>query len=99
MVRGSGSRVRALSCVVLLIGLACATSVFAQSATGTITGTVVDSTGAALPGATVNVTEAATGTVRTGVTDGAGLFRFAALNPGRYALAVELANRWGTSQY
>jgi hypothetical protein len=91
MLRGSGSRVRALSCVVL-IGLACATTVFAQGATGTITGTVVDGSGAVLPGATVNVTEAATGTVRTGVTDGAGLFRFAALNPGRYSVAVELAN-------
>jgi hypothetical protein len=76
----------------LLISLACATTAFAQGATGTITGTVVDSTGATLPGATVNVTEEATGTVRTVVTDQAGLFRFAALNPGRYAVAVELAN-------
>ena len=92
MVRGSGSCVRALSFVVVLIGLACATTVFAQGATGTITGTVVDGSGAALPGATVNVTEAATGSVRTVVTDGAGLFRFAALNPGRYSLAVELAS-------
>ena len=63
-----------------------------RETTGTITGTVVDGTGAALPGATVNVTEAATGSVRTGVTDGAGVFRFAALNPGRYSLAVELAS-------
>jgi Carboxypeptidase regulatory-like domain/TonB-dependent Receptor Plug Domain len=91
MVRGLGPFFGALSCVVLM-GLAGAPAAFAQGATGTITGTVVDGTGAALPGATVNVTEAATGSVRTGVTDGAGLFRFAALNPGRYSLAVELAN-------
>ena len=92
MFRRSGSWKRALSCVIALICLSRAASAFAQGATGTISGTVVDGTGAALPGATVNVTEAATGTVRTGVTDGAGLFRFAALNPGRYSLAVELAN-------
>ena len=92
MFRRSGSWKRALSVVFALICLSRAASAFAQGATGTIAGTVVDSTGAALPGATVNVTEAATGTVRTVVTDGAGLFRFAALNPGRYSLAVELAN-------
>ena len=92
MVRRSGSWKRALSFVVALICLSRAASAFAQGATGTITGTVVDGTGAALPGATVNATEAGTGSVRTVVTDGAGLFRFAALNPGRYSLAVELAN-------
>ena len=54
------------------ICLSRAASAFAQGATGTITGTVVDGTGAALPGATVNVTEAATGTVRTAVTDDGG---------------------------
>ena len=92
MVRRSGSWKCVLSFVVALICLSRAASAFAQGATGTITGTVVDGTGAALPGATVNVTEAATGSVRTAVTDGAGLFRFAALNPGRYSLAVELAS-------
>ena len=43
-------------------------------------------------GATVNVTEAGRATVRTVVTDDGGRFRFAALNPGRYSLAVELAS-------
>jgi hypothetical protein len=92
MVRRSGSRIWALSCLLVLFGLSCATTSFAQSATGTISGTVVDGTGAALPGATVNVTEAATGSVRSATTDEAGLFRFAALNPGRYSIAVELAS-------
>ena len=92
MVTRSGYKSRALSFVLALVCLCWAAAAFAQSATGTITGTVVDGTGAALPGATVNVTEAATGTVRTATTDAAGLFRFAALNPGRYSLAVELAS-------
>ena len=92
MVIRSGYKNRALSWVLVLVCLACAAPVWAQSATGTISGTVVDGTGAALPGATVNVTEAATGSVRTATTDEAGLFRFAALTPGRYSLAVELAS-------
>ena len=71
--------------VVVLLCLAGATNAFAQGGTGTLTGTVVDGTGAALPGATVNATEANTGTVRTVVSDEAGLFRMAALNPGRYS--------------
>ena len=65
MVTRSGYRSRVLSCVLALVCLSCAAAAFAQSATGTISGTVVDGTGAALPGATVNVTEAATGSVRT----------------------------------
>jgi hypothetical protein len=91
MVRRSGSRFWVLSCVIALISLANATSGFAQG-TGTLTGTIVDDTGAALPGATVNATEASTGTVRTAVSNEAGLFRMAALNPGRYTLTVELAS-------
>ncbi len=81
MVTRSGYQSRALSFVLALACLCWAAAAFAQSATGTISGTVVDGTGAALPGATVNVTEAATGTVRTVTSDDAGLFRFAALNP------------------
>src|SRR5215218_311736 len=92
MVTRSGCRNRILTGVLVLFCLSCAASALAQSATGTISGTVVDGTGAALPGATVNVTEAATGAVRTVTTDEAGLFRFAGLNPGRYSLAVELAS-------
>jgi hypothetical protein len=52
----------------------------------------VDGSGAAVPGATVNATEASTGTVRSGVSNEQGLFRMAALNPGRYTLNIELAS-------
>jgi hypothetical protein len=88
----SRSRTWALSYLLILIWLSSAAPAFAQGATGTLTGTVVDDTGAALPGATVNATEANTGTVRTAVSNEAGLFRMAALNPGRYTLTVELAS-------
>src|SRR5262245_32214452 len=78
--------------VLLLVCMACAAPAFAQGATGTLTGTVIDSTGAAIPGATVNATEANTGTVRSVVSNEQGVFRMAALNPGRYTLSVELAS-------
>jgi Carboxypeptidase regulatory-like domain/TonB-dependent Receptor Plug Domain len=78
--------------VVLVVCLASASTAFAQGATGTLTGTVVDSSGAAIPGATVIAAEEATGTVRTVVSSENGLFRMAALNPGRYKLSVELAS-------
>ncbi|PYR23355.1 MAG: hypothetical protein DMF98_18605, partial [Acidobacteria bacterium] len=86
-------RTRTCAVVVVVICLASAVSAFAQAGggTGTLTGTVVDSTGAALPGATVSATAANTGSVRTVVSSEAGLFRFAALNPGRYAVRVELS--------
>jgi Carboxypeptidase regulatory-like domain/TonB-dependent Receptor Plug Domain len=78
--------------VLLLVCLTSAATAFAQGATGTLTGTVIDSTGAAVPGATVNATEANTGTVRSGVSNEHGVFRMAALNPGRYSLSIELAS-------
>ncbi|MBI1872947.1 MAG: carboxypeptidase regulatory-like domain-containing protein [Acidobacteria bacterium] len=80
--------------VVALLCLAGAAPAFAQAGggTGILTGTVVDSTGAALPGATVNATEANTGSVRTAASNDSGVFRIPALNPGRYALSVELAS-------
>src|SRR5688572_24144997 len=92
MVRRSGSRFWALSCVIAFICLSSAVSVFAQGGNGTLTGTVVDETGAALPGPTVNATEVGTGTVRTAVSSETGVFRMAALNQGRYTLTVELAS-------
>jgi hypothetical protein len=62
----------------------------AQAGNGTLTGTVVDAQGAALPGAIVTVTEQATGAARTAPTDGEGVFRVPALPPGRYTVKVEL---------
>jgi len=48
---------------------------FAQSNTGEITGTVHDPQGAVVPGATITITSAATGLVRTATTPDNGLFR------------------------
>ena len=54
----------------------------AQSATGTIEGSIVDQTGATMPGVTVTVVQTATGMSRTTVSDENGLFQPAAA-PGR----------------
>jgi outer membrane receptor protein involved in Fe transport len=70
--------------------LAFAVNAFAQGGgSGTVTGTVVDNVGV-VPGATVTLTEAATGQVRTMPTTEVGAFRFAALPPGRYSVKVEM---------
>ena len=76
----------------VLLCLAAATNAFAQGGTGTLTGTVVDGTGAAIPGATVTATELNTGTERMVVSDDTGVFRMAALNPGPYVIKIELAS-------
>jgi hypothetical protein len=62
-----------------------------QSVTGSISGDVTDSTGAALPGVTITATNTATGAARSVVSGRAGLFSFPLLPVGLYAVAAELA--------
>lgn len=64
--------------------------------TSTVRGTVTDTSGGVLPGATVTVTNADTQEVRTVVVDGRGGYLVAALFPGTYRLKVELE---GFKQY
>jgi hypothetical protein len=61
----------------------------AQS-TGSIVGTVKDSTGAVIPGATVTLTNLGTADKRTAVTEGNGSYRFLNLPPANYRLDFEL---------
>src|SRR6185295_7229462 len=62
----------------------------AQLATAELNGRVTDSSGAVLPGATVTVTQTATGLVRTVVTDGNGSYLISNLPTGPYRLEVAL---------
>ena len=57
---------------------------------GGINGRVTDSSGAAIPGATVTVTNTATSGTRNTTTNAEGLYTFPALPPGFYELKVEL---------
>jgi len=54
-----------------------------------INGTVLDGAGAVIPGATVTVTNEATGENRDTVTNGEGFFVFPALLTGSYSLKIE----------
>lgn len=60
-----------------------------QTATGIITGTVTDATGAAVVNGKVTATNTGTGAQTTATTNEAGLYRFNDLPPGNYTLTVE----------
>ena len=62
----------------------------AQTATGTISGTVTDESGAVAPSATVTVTNKATGLARSLTTNAEGLFSAPALPAGEYEVRVEM---------
>src|SRR6266850_4606123 len=62
----------------------------AQLSTAQINGRVADSSGAVLPGATVTMTQTATGLVRSVVTDGSGSYLISNLPTGPYRLEVSL---------
>lgn len=62
----------------------------AQASAG-IVGTVTDPTGSVIPGASVTVTNDATGVTQHAVTSGAGTYAISGLLPGRYQVAVEAA--------
>src|SRR3954470_18382786 len=66
-------------------------SAFAQETTGGIQGTVKDTQGAVISGATVTVTSPALIGTKTSTTDSAGIYRFAQLPPGTYELSVTAA--------
>lgn len=62
----------------------------AQVTTADVVGRVTDTSGGALPGATVSITNPATGDSRTQVTGDTGDYTFALLPIGRYTIKVEL---------
>src|SRR5256885_13762270 len=64
---------------------------FAQLDTGTISGTVSDQTGAAVPGASVAIKNVDTGIVRRLVTNEAGRYEAVALPIGTYEVTASLA--------
>ena len=73
----------------LFIFLGLSSHVFAQSSTGTITGTLTDPQGAAIAGAKVLVVETSTNFQANSVTNGDGLYRVQSLMPGTYDVTYE----------
>ncbi len=64
-------------------------SAFAQGTTSRVTGTVTDSSGAAVSGATVTLTDEGTNTTLTTQTSDSGAYTFDLIQPGKYTVAVE----------
>jgi len=60
----------------------------AQTDTGTIAGTVTDSTGAVIPGATITATNPENGFKLTAVSDGVGEFKILAVPRGNYKVVI-----------
>src|SRR5690348_4108027 len=73
-----------------LLILLLAVSAFAQTSNATLGGTVSDASGALIPGITITATNTGTGIVNTVVTNDAGAYQFASLQPGTYTVTAEL---------
>jgi hypothetical protein len=88
--RHEASRLATAVAAAVALVLAPTTRASAQTSSGTISGRVVDSTAQAVPGATVTLIRQDTGETRPFVTDAAGEFVFASIQPGTYNLTVDL---------
>jgi Carboxypeptidase regulatory-like domain/TonB dependent receptor len=75
----------------LLLLVVHASSLQAQTQTGTISGTATDSSGAALVGAAVTVTNEGTGAAQNLLTDAEGRYKAAELPPGTYDVQASLS--------
>src|SRR2546423_13744405 len=78
---------RILMVIIALLALGNVAS--AQTITGSISGSVQDSTGGMIPAGHVTLTSEKTGQARGATTDSDGRFNFAALQPGTYYLKIE----------
>ncbi len=84
--KGSLSRL-----ILALVMVAMASSLaFAQSASSSLAGTVVDSSGGVLPGVSVTLKNLSSGVSKDDVTNSTGAFGFPSLDPGDYTLTVSL---------
>lgn len=75
--------------LLLLGALACALASAQMTVTGTISGTVTDPSGQAIPGAKVTVTSTSTSEPRSAAANEFGAFNVVAVQPGTYNLRVE----------
>jgi Carboxypeptidase regulatory-like domain len=89
---------RCLSALGLLLVLAC-TQGLAQSTQGSIVGTVKDTAGAVVPGATVTLTNTDEGAVRTTKSNGVGEYHFQDVKAGKYSVEVTAAGfeKWAVT--
>ena len=74
----------------LVLALACLGHTLHAQGVGSVTGTVVDDSGAALPGVTLALEPVAGGPPRTAQSGGDGRYGFPDVAPGRYRLVATL---------
>src|ERR1700742_1760047 len=71
-----------------LVILASPMALRAQSGTSSVQGTVTDTTGAVIQGASVVLTNTSTGVALNGVSDSSGSYSFPSVQPGVYSLEI-----------
>jgi hypothetical protein len=81
---------RILVSTFLILFLLIPVAAFPQAANGRITGTVIDASGAVLPGVTVEVTNTATGVAFSTVSTETGVYSAPNLPPGAYSISASL---------
>src|SRR5438105_4988174 len=77
--------------IILSLTIAASAAAQSQITTGVVDGTVVDASGAVVPGVDVEVRNVDTNLARTFVTDRSGRFVALQLPPGRYAVSLKLS--------
>ncbi|HCC55867.1 MAG TPA: carboxypeptidase regulatory-like domain-containing protein, partial [Solibacterales bacterium] len=77
--------------LLLSLGMVVVTTsrVTAQITTGTLTGTVADSSGAVIPHANITLTNEASGDIRRVVSNSEGFFTFSSIPPATYSVDIE----------
>ena len=91
MVRASRLRWLACGLAALVCVAANPPSASAQAARGSILGNVADASGAAVPGATITITETRTSLAQNAVSNESGNYTFPNVPNGRYKVEAELA--------
>ena len=87
--RSSTAR-RLLMGMLAVLLVAFAATGYGQQLTGTLSGTVTDQTGAAIPNAAITLKSQTSGDVRTSVADGRGFFAITAVQPSTYTLIISV---------
>ena len=82
---------RIILAMIALCAVGAASPAFAQQTAGNISGRVLDTQGAAVPGVTVTARSPETGFVRADVSDSEGVYRLNSLPVGPYDLSAELS--------
>ena len=84
----SAKRIRALLLLFVVGFVSSAALLFGQGTNGSLTGQVSDPSGAAIPGATVTLTNIGTNYAQVAASDNTGVYLFKLVSPGNYSLTI-----------